>query len=115
MPIGHVTELENKVANNPLAKDAKMRVLVGAEQEWDNRVMRVFELETGGFTPRHQHAWPHINDIIDGEGFFFLNGQPNPIFAGSYAFVPENELHQFQNTGDNPFKFICIVPSDGHY
>ena len=31
MPIGHVTELENKGVNNPLAKDAKMRVLVGPE------------------------------------------------------------------------------------
>ena len=115
MPIGHVTELENKVVNNPLAKDAKMRGLVGPEQGWDNHVMRVFELEVGGFTPRHQHAWPHINSIIEGEGSLFLNGQENPVKAGSYAFVPGNELHQFQNTGDKVFKFICIVPSEGHY
>ncbi len=115
MPIGHVAELENKVVNNPLAKDAKMRVLVGPEQGWDNHVMRVFELEVGGFTPRHQHAWPHINYIIEGEGSLFLNGQEQPVKAGSYAFVPGNELHQFQNIGDKPFKFICIVPSEGHY
>jgi quercetin dioxygenase-like cupin family protein len=77
--------------------------------------MRVFELEPGGFTPRHQHPWPHINYVVQGNGTLYLNGQENPIEAGSYAYVPGNELHQFQNTSNEVLKFICIVPSEGHY
>ena len=114
MPLGHIEELENKIVNNPQADKAKMRVLVGEIEGWDNHVMRVFELEPNGYTPRHLHPWPHINYIIEGEGTLFLNGVENPIKAGSYAYVPGNELHQFQNTSDSVLKFICIVPTEGH-
>ncbi len=114
MPLGHVNDLENKVVQNPLADKAKMKVLVGSNEGWDNHVMRVFELEPGGFTPRHQHTWPHINYIVEGNGTLFLNGQENSIQAGSYAYVPGNELHQFQNTSNAVLKFICIVPTEGH-
>jgi len=114
MPLGHVEELENKVVNNPQADKAKMRILVGEKEGWDNHVMRVFELEPNGFTPRHQHPWPHINYIIEGEGTLFLNGVENSIKAGSYAYVPSNELHQFQNKSNSVLKFICIVPTEGH-
>ena len=114
MPIGHVKDIENKTINHPLADKAKMRALVGTSEGWDSHVMRVLELEPGGFTPRHQHDWPHINYVIEGEGTLFLNGQENVIQAGSYAYVPNNEFHQFQNTSDKVLKFICIVPTEGH-
>jgi quercetin dioxygenase-like cupin family protein len=28
--------------------------------------------------------------------------------------VPANTEHQFRNTGDGTFRFICIVPTEGH-
>lgn len=115
MTIGHITDLEQKVVMNPLAKNAKMRVLVGPEQGWDKHVMRVFTLDVGGYTPRHQHAWLQINYIIEGEGSLFLNGQEHSLKSGSYAFVPSDELHQIQNTGDQALVFMCIVPIEGHY
>lgn len=114
MPVGHVNELESKEIVSPLAKQAKMKVLVGTQEGWDNHVMRVLEVEAGGFSPRHQHPWPHINYVLEGEGTLFLNGIENPIKAGSYAFIPSNELHQFQNTSQSTLKFICIVPTEGH-
>ncbi len=115
MALGHIETLEGKVMTNPEVKGAMMKVLVGPEEGWDSHVMRVFELEPGGHTPRHAHPWPHINYMIEGEGQLFLNGVENPIKAGDYAYVPSNELHQFQNTGKTTLKFICIVPKEGHY
>lgn len=115
MALGHISEILGSVIQNPEVKGASMKVLVSPENGWDNHVMRVFELEVGGYTPRHSHNWPHINYIIEGEGKLYLNGQENPIKAGSYAYVPANELHQFQNTGESVLKFICIVPTEGHY
>jgi quercetin dioxygenase-like cupin family protein len=98
---------------NPDAKDASMKVLVGSSEGWDH-VMRVFELEVGGYTPKHAHDWPHINYVLEGSGVLFLNGVENKVEAGSYAYIPSNELHQFKNVGDKVFKFICIVPSENH-
>jgi len=115
MPLGHLSDLTPKPVTNPAAQDAAMRVLVGPEQGWSDHVMRVFDLAPGGYTPKHQHDWPHINYIIAGEGTLFLEGQENPIKAGAYAYVPANALHQFRNTSDKPLQFICIVPTSGHY
>lgn len=115
MYIGHVDELTAKIAADPLAKNTGMKVLISNEEGWTDHVMRVVELGVDGHSPKHQHDWPHINYVVEGEGTLFLNGKLNPLKVGTYAYVPSNELHQFANTGAGPFKFICIVPNKGHY
>lgn len=115
MALGHIDQVVGKAVVNPEVKGAVMKVAVSPVEGWEGHVMRVFEVEPGGYTPRHAHPWPHINYILEGEGQLFLNGVENPIVPGAYAYVPANELHQFQNTGTQPLKFICIVPSEGHY
>lgn len=114
MPLGHENNVMGSVVDHPEVKDAVMKVLVSPEEGWEDNVLRVFELEPGGHTPKHTHDWPHINYVIEGEGTLFLNGKENPIKAGSYAYVPNNELHQFKNVGDTKLRFICIVPLEGH-
>lgn len=115
MALGHIDQVAKKVVENSEVKGASMQVVISPNEGWENHVMRVFEIEVGGHTPRHAHPWPHINYILEGEGSLFLNGIENPIKAGSYAYVPSSELHQFQNTGSTTLKFICIVPIEGHY
>lgn len=115
MTLGDYRKVAASVVTHPQSSGATMRVLLGPETGWEDHVMRVFELEPGGHTPRHQHAWPHINFIVSGRGSLYLSGQENEVTAGSYAFVPPGEEHQFSNPSDEPFVFICIVPVKGHY
>jgi len=112
--IGNLNDLKGKKLDNPALKNAAMKVLVSPQEGWDGYVMRVVELEEEGYTPKHSHPWPHINYMIEGEGELYLNGKYNKVSAGSYAFVPNDELHQFRNAGKGTFKFICIVPEIGH-
>ena len=114
MIVAHKKEIEKKVVTHPEAKDATMQVLISPAEGWEGHVMRVFEVAPGGFTPRHDHPWPHINYIIRGTATLFLKGEEHPLSAGSYAFIPAGSRHQFQNTGNEPFEFICIVPEEGH-
>lgn len=114
MVVGNIKDLERLEVKHPSAKDAAMKVLVSGKEGWDSHVMRVVEVEVGGFTPKHSHPWPHINYMIEGEGEVFIDGTSYPVQAGSYSFVPDNKLHQFRNIGDTVFKFICIVPKEGH-
>ena len=114
MVISHKNKLNGIKVENPEAKGAEMKVLVSPKEGWEGHVMRVFAIEEGGFTPRHSHPWPHINYIIGGKGTLFLEGKENEIEAGSYAYVPAGETHQFQNTGSEKLEFICIVPEEGH-
>lgn len=114
MVVGHLTELQGKVIESSQVQDVMMKVLVSPQEGWEGHVMRVFEVGVGGYTPKHQHPWPHINYIIDGEGSLMIDHKENTITAGSYAYVPSNTIHQFKNVGDTPLQFICIVPEEGH-
>jgi quercetin dioxygenase-like cupin family protein len=112
--VGNMKDLEAKILKSDLVKNASMKVLVGAQEGWDDYVMRVVELGVDGYSPKHQHPWPHINFMIEGTGIVMIDGVDHEVSAGSYSFVPENTIHQFRNTGSEMFKFICIVPKEGH-
>ena len=75
--------------------------------------MRQFHLEKGGFTPRHNHPWPHINYVTGGEGTLFVGGKEHRISRGSVAFVPSGTEHQFRADRGSDVSFICIVPLEG--
>lgn len=112
--LGKVMDTELKVMHSPLVKNAALRVLVGPDQGWESHVMRVIELEPDGYSPEHSHPWPHINYILEGQGILMMAGESHPVEAGTYAYVPGGMHHQFKNAGDTAFKFICIVPVEGH-
>jgi len=112
--INHINALKTQPINHPSANNASMKTLVGSDEGWQDYVMRVVDVEVGGYTPKHEHPWPHINYFLEGEGTLLLEDTLHPASSGSYSYVPANTLHQFKNTGDQPFKFICIVPKEGH-
>ncbi len=114
MIVGNVKDLIATEVVHPDATGAKMKVLISPKEGWKDHVMRVFEIQTGGHTPKHRHPWPHINYIIEGNGELIHNDVIVDVTAGSYAYVESNSLHQFRNPGDSVFKFICIVPKEGH-
>lgn len=114
MIVGHLQQLEVMKVNHPEASEAAVQVPISQKEGWEGHVMRVFHVAPGGHTPRHQHPWPHINFVLQGQATLHLNGEDHPISAGSYAFVPAGALHQFRNTGAESLSFICIVPEEGH-
>lgn len=112
--IGNINDLSKIEVKHPDAKLASMQVLVSPEQGWEDYVMRVVEVKESGYTPKHAHPWPHINYMIEGKGVLMINGKEKEVFPGSYAYVPSDTIHQFKNIGKTDFKFICIVPKEGH-
>lgn len=114
MIVAHENAILGAEMNHSGVVEVCMKTLIGPKEGWDGHVMRIVEIGEGGYSPKHDHPWPHINYMVEGEGVLFLNGKENPVKAGSYAYVPAGELHQFKNTGKGTFKFICIVPEEGH-
>ncbi len=110
---------KNQVPAVPMAGEGVVgvvkRVPVSPVEGWTGWVMRLFDIEPGGHTPRHAHDWPHINFVASGCGELHLDGVDHPLEAGSYAYVPSGVVHQFTNSGDEPLSFVCIVPEEGEY
>ena len=112
--IREMDAIKENVMNDPTVRDASIKVLIGPEEGWDSHVMRGVEIGAGGYSPLHNHPWPHINYIIEGEGSLLINGEETPIKKGSVAFISSGETHQFKNKGKQKLVFICIVPKEGH-
>jgi len=101
-----------EVKMNGVVKTTKANV-IGPAQGWNENTLRVFKIGPNGFTPHHQHDWEHVNYVIKGEGTLILGGETHHLKTGDYAFVPPNTMHQFRNTGEKDFEFICVVPQRG--
>ena len=87
------------------------QLVIGSGDGVPNFSFRVFTVEPGGHSPHHQHDVEHVNYVISGQGALVdAEGRLNPIGAGDFAFVAPQDVHQFRNTGDEPFVFICAVP-----
>ena len=72
--------------------------------------LRMIELQPGGYSPRHVHANEHENFIVEGQGKVLISDTWYDLKPGDVAFVPGGILHQYRNTGDTVFKFLCGVP-----
>jgi quercetin dioxygenase-like cupin family protein len=33
------------------------------------------------------------------------------VRTGDVVFIPEGAIHSYENTGDEPFEFLCIIPN----
>jgi len=91
-----------------------MSNVISSAEGWTNHTLRVFRIEPGGHTPRHQHPWEHINYVIKGKATLRLGDRVQEIGEKDFAVVPGNTEHQFQNPFDEPFEFICIVPNSAY-
>lgn len=112
MIVSHESNVKEISINNDEVKNVLKKTLINPENGWEGYALRIFEMSNGN-TPKHTHPWPHINYILEGRGILHLDGEDHELRAGSFAYVPSNKLHQFRSAGDEPFKFICIVPEEG--
>jgi len=105
----------DEMTGTPMAmegvKDVTMRLMVGRADGAKNFSMRHFTVEPGGHTPRHQHNYEHEIFVVSGNGRAECAGKMHDVRAGDVLYVEPNALHQFVNTGDEPFQFLCLVPA----
>ena len=87
-----------------------LRLVISAEDGAPNFAMRVFEVEPGGSTPWHSHAWEHEVFVLAGAGEVVSSDGKSPLKPDDVVFVAPNEQHQFVNTGSDVFRFLCCIP-----
>jgi len=92
------------------ASRLRVRWLVTKDLGAENFAMRLFEMESGGFSPLHSHPWEHEVYVLEGEGVVVGEGGEKAFRAGTVVFVPAGERHQFRNTGSGVVRFLCMIP-----
>ncbi len=72
--------------------------------------LRLIEVAPGGHTPFHAHPFEHENYVIAGSGRLRIGETRHEVGPGSVMLVPAGEDHNFENTGSEPFRFLCGIP-----
>ena len=98
------------------ARGASIQVLLGPEDGTPTFVTRRFTLEPGGRIPCHRHpAIEHEQVVLSGEMVLALDGREHVVRAGDCVFIPAGVAHWYENRGDAPVRFLCMVPRTDDY
>jgi quercetin dioxygenase-like cupin family protein len=110
MKVCDYLEVEAQVAEE--AEGVTVRWVISEADGAPHFAMRIFDVEPGHGSPFHSHWWEHEVFVLSGQGVVKMEGGEKPVSHGSTVFVPGDEMHQFQNTGDDVLRFICLVPQE---
>ena len=104
-------DIEGTEITEPGATGVTIRVLMGDNVGAPSFTMRHFEIATGGYTPFHAHPWEHEVYVLSGTGTVRQKDGQKAVGPGSFVYVPPDEEHNFENAGDVPFSFLCVIPA----
>ncbi len=110
MLIRRADEMDGAPMEMDGAQGVTMRMMVGRADGAPNFAMRHFTVDPGGHSPRHSHDYEHEVVVVEGSGRLESDGEFCDLRAGDVVFVEPNVLHQFVNSGEEPFEFLCLVP-----
>lgn len=95
---------------------ATIQVLLGPEDGVPNFITRRFTLDPGGRIPEHRHpSIEHEQLMLEGEMHLVLDGEVKVVRAGDCIFIPPHVAHSYENHGEVPARFLCIIPRTEDY
>ena len=108
MSVKHASDVEAKDVLN--AKDTTIQVLISS-QEGPNFALRKFSMQPGGGMPRHTNTVEHEQYVLRGQAKIGIGEQTYEVKQGDVVFIPEGVIHFYENIGDEPFEFLCMIPN----
>jgi quercetin dioxygenase-like cupin family protein len=76
-----------------------------------NFALRKFHIKPGGEIGLHGHGEEHEIFILSGTGRVYNDsGEEFLIKSDDTLFVPPNEPHGYENTGEKDLVFLCMIP-----
>lgn len=111
MKVNHYEEIDSQPVDMEGANGCRVRWLIGEKDQAPTFAMRQFEVAPGGHTPCHSHPYEHEVFVLEGQGVVLEGETKHWLRAGDVVFVKPNEVHQFRNVGNQPLKFLCLIPN----
>lgn len=86
------------------------QVLIGPD-EAPNFALRRFMIEAGGGMPRHTNAVEHEQYVLSGRATIGIGEEQIAVRTGDVIYIPAGVPHSYRTEGDEPFRFLCVVPN----
>ena len=108
MTVKHTQDVEAK--NVAAGRDTTIQVLISA-QEGPNFAMRKFSMRPGGGMPRHTNTVEHEQYVLRGRASITIGSETHHVQTGDVVFIPADVNHSYENTGEEPLEFLCLIPN----
>ncbi|MBN2345882.1 MAG: cupin domain-containing protein [Candidatus Aminicenantes bacterium] len=112
MIVEHYTDISAESVTMAGAEKVSIRWLLGKDSPAPNFYLRLFEVQPGGRTPYHAHPYEHEIFVLEGRGRINAQEGSQDVASGAFALVMPDEEHQFENAGQEPLKFLCLIPTE---
>lgn len=100
----------------PRSRGTTLKVLLGPESGVPNFITRQFTVEPGGRIPCHRHdTIEHAQVVLEGTMVISLDGHESSVGTGDSIFIPAGVAHWYENRGQGPVRFLCIIPRTEDY
>ncbi len=102
----------SEVPKNPVpaGKKTYIQVLISSE-EAPHFAMRRFIIEAGGSMPKHTNTVEHEQLVLRGRAHIGIGDEVYEVEKDNVVFIPANVPHWYENIGDEPFEFLCLIPN----
>ncbi len=108
MSVKHTHEIEPTTVQ--AGGGVTMQVLISSE-EGPHFAMRRFVIQPGGGMPNHVNLVEHEQYVLNGQARIGIDTEVVEVNKGDAVFIPARTPHWYQNVGDEPFEFLCLVPN----
>ena len=96
---------------DPSVAGVTKQVLIGPRDGAARYAVRYFEIEPGAKSSLDLHDHDHGVVVLRGQGRVLLGEGTHEIAFGDVVYIGPNETHRFENTGEEPLGFLCVVPA----
>ena len=104
-------DVSEEVVTKANSTKTTVRWLITKEDGTKGYATRMFEIQPGGQIGLHSHPEDHHLFVLQGDCQALKeNDEKIALKAGDVIYVPPNELHGFENNGNDIFTFLCIIP-----
>ncbi len=86
------------------------QILIGPE-EAPHFSMRCFAIAPGGAMPMHTNTVEHEQFILGGRAEVSVDGKVFEVEENDVVLIPEGVPHYYKTLGDEPFRFLCLIPN----
>ena len=108
MPVKQLNEIPVEALT--AGKGVSRQILISPE-EAPNFAMRRFIMQPGGGMPNHTNSVEHEQFVLRGRARIGIGDEVFEVQANNVVFIPAGVPHWYQNIGDAPFEFLCLVPN----
>ena len=111
-PAGRRTVRYDDQPSLPASGDREFRYLVSDEVGCRD-LTQFFGVIAPGRAPDHSHVYDEVIYVLEGEGTLHIDGEHEPVAAGTCIHLPPLREHSLENSGAGPMKVVAVFHPAG--